>query len=352
VDPQPQLVGFDKALYPKVAHRYYGQTVFDEHANAQIVEGFLEDFFAEHVRAYIEAPRKNPFFLHYNISPPHQPIGPGHLPDKYIDMYDPEQIELRRNARTESQSPHDPQFWYRVYRSADFFWDWLAKREPRPEDADLPEGFGLRELTALYYGAITCVDDYLGRLVDTLETSGQLDHTILVFCADHGDNLGSHGLFNKNSLIEEAIRVPLIVCGPGLTPAVQENVVNLVDVAPTLLSLVGERPPAPMQGEPVHALPESVDPERATFVETGRHVAVRTATHLYGLPYREENRSIADGGAVFHDLRSDPFELSNLATTGEQGELAAALRTRLLAWDHSCPWMPRPANTQEPEARA
>lgn len=350
VDPQPQLIGFDRALYPKVAHRHYGQTVFDEHTNAQVVDEFLEDFFIDRVRSTIETPRDTPFFLHYNISTPHQPIGPGQMPEKYLNMYDPEQIELRPNTRTEGETPHDPQFWYRVYRSADFFWDWLAKREPRPEDAELPEGFGLKDLTALYYGAISCVDDYLGKLLDILEANGTLDNTIIVFCADHGDNLGSHGLFNKNSLIEEAIRVPLIMAGPGLTFGVQPNPVNLVDVAPTLLSLLGQTPPAHMQGEAVDDLPQTIDPERATFIETGRQIAIRTQTHLYGLPFDESKRCVTDGNAVFYDLQTDPYELHNLADTDEQAELRASLHDRLLAWDMGCPWMATDQNPRQAEA--
>jgi hypothetical protein len=60
---------------------------------------------------------------------------------------------------------------------------------------------------------------------------------------------------------------------------------------------------------------------------------------LYGLPFDEAGRRIAPGEAVFHDLRSDPYELRNLAKTGEQAELRAMLHDRLLAWDDGCPWM-------------
>ena len=342
VDPRPELIGFDTALYPKIAHRHYGQTVFNEKAESQVVNEFLEDFFAAHVDQLFSEQEDSdtPFFLNYNISTPHQPIGPGHLPERYVNMYSPDDIELRPNTGIEG--PHDPEFWYRVYRSADYFWDWHYGREFKPEDQKLPEGFGLRDLTALYYGAIACVDDYVGRLMNALEDHGLADNTLVVFTSDHGDNLGSHGLFNKNSLIEEAIRVPLIVAdlrrGEDGEDREGGDIASLIDIAPTLLDTAGIMPPEHMQGR---ALFREGGAD-AAFVETGRMLGVRTQTHLYGLSYDAKSREISDGETWLYDLRTDPYEMRNLADTGEQPETKAELHQRLTEWARQTPWMKQP----------
>lgn len=335
VDPQPQLVGFDTALYPRVEHRNYGQTVFDQNASSRVVDGFLEDDFAEAVDAFLAKHREGPFFLNYNISPPHPPIGPGQLPERYTTLYAPEAISLRPNTVVEGTPPHDPVFWCKVYRSADFFWDWLAKRPVKPEDDVLPEGFGLRELTALYYGAVTCVDDYVGRLLAALERHGLRDNTIVLFASDHGDNLGSHGLFNKNALIEESIRIPLVISGPVAAPSVRPGVASLVDVAPTLLDAAGITPPDHMQGRSLLRDGGS----DAAFIETGPAIGIRTPSHLYGLNYDEARRSVVDEGHVLYDLERDPYELENLAGMPAHAETEALLRERLLAWDRDTLWM-------------
>ena len=183
-----------------------------------------------------------------------------------------------------------------------------------------------------------------------LEQSGQADNTIVVFTADHGDNLGSHHLWNKNSLNEEAIRVPFIVSWPGhLTPAVVDtHVVSLVDVAPTLLGLSGMPIPAHMQGRdltPVLLGEASQVGDGAAYIEniTGE-LGVRTPTHLFAVmtDLHEGNptRILTDDAMQFFDLRDDPFEMTNLAKTDAQRDLAANLRDRLLTWDSTTPWMP------------
>jgi choline-sulfatase len=117
--------------------------------------------------------------------------------------------------------------------------------------------------------------------------------TLVIFTSDHGDNLGSHGLWNKQYMIEEAIRVPFIVSQPGAVPArvVAGQVASLLDLAPTIL------------GYPSHP-----------------------ADHIEDAPHQ------------FFDLRTDPFESDNLAPTDRQVPLAAELRERLVRWHHETPY--------------
>ena len=108
----------------------------------------------------------------------------------------------------------------------------------RPVTDRLPDGFDLRDLTALYYGAISWVDDIVGEVMRRLEASGQLDNTIVCFLSDHGDNLGSHQVWNKDRFWEESIRIPYMLRGPGVKAGCHntEEQAQLIDVMPTIRS--------------------------------------------------------------------------------------------------------------------
>ncbi len=98
-----------------------------------------------------------------------------------------------------------------------------------------------RRIIQHYYAAISLVDDCVGRLLETLEECGQRHQTLIVFVADHGEHLGNHGLLRKTSFhYDEILRVPMILSGPGC-PAGRRvrGLVELVDVYPTLLGLLG-----------------------------------------------------------------------------------------------------------------
>jgi choline-sulfatase len=288
------------------------------------------------------------------------PIGPAEMPDRYVSMYDPASLPMRGNVFRDGAMAYDAK-WFKVYRVWDYFWrvwgaGWHAEPEygypeavgELPSDA-LPEGFDLRDLTALYYGATTCVDDLVGRLVDALAANGLAENTILLFTSDHGDNLGSHHLFNKDCLYEESIRIPFIVRYPaGIAPA--ENgaqIAQLVDVMPTLLDLCGLEVPGSVQGQslaPVLRGEGEALPGNAAYIETppfhfGRPcVGVRTPTHLYGAYLSAERGEMAELWG-FYDLRDDPLQERNLIETGAQAECACELHAQLAAWHEGTPWL-------------
>jgi arylsulfatase A-like enzyme len=178
-----------------------------------------------------------------------------------------------------------------------------------------------------------------------LAQTGQRDNTIVVVTSDHGENMGSHHLWNKISVNEEALRVPMIVAHAGtLAPrVVDDQVASLVDVAPTLLGTLGIDPPAFMQGADLLA---GGRPQRegAAFAENlCGELAIRTPTHTYAVLTRTAEggpeRELVDDAFLFTDLREDPYQMTNLAETGEQAALGRELRERILAWDRATPWL-------------
>lgn len=339
IEPTPRLLGFDRAWYPDFEHRYYRQRYWDQDDRASTVEPFTLEVEAERVEAFMaeRAAADVPFFLYYNIGTPHQPIGPGHLPERYVRRYGRDDVQLRPNVFVNGEMAHS-RWWYSVYRSAEFFWRDL-RQEPQ-DPADLaPEDCDLRDLYALYYGAIACTDDLLGRMLTALADQGLAEDTIVVFASDHGDNLGSHHRFNKNSLLEEATRIPLVVRVPGAPAGVCEQSVSLIDVMPTLLELCELPVPEPVQGR---SLAPSVrgDSQPAgdgVFIETGNRIAIHTGSHLLGLPrdaFQHGELPDVATGECFYDVAADPGQMRDLTGTGEQADLRRELRDRLVAWHH------------------
>lgn len=99
----------------------------------------------------------------------------------------------------------------------------------------------LRNIKAYYYACISFVDYQVGRILDGLEESGQLDRTLILFTGDHGEHLGDYNCFGKRSMHDSCARIPMIASLPGRFEPGQtcDTPVNLVDLAPTFLAAAG-----------------------------------------------------------------------------------------------------------------
>ncbi len=160
--------------------------------------------------------------------------------------------------------------------------------------------------------SLQAVDDLVGRLVDVLEETGQLDRTVIVFASDNGFFLGEHRIADGKLLpYEESIRVPLIVRGGGFPAGhTAEQPVANIDLAPTLVQLTGARARRKMDGRSL--LPLALDPslglDRSVLIEGGSrnsakpsYEAIRTSRWLY-VEYRT-------GARELYDLQADPLQL-------------------------------------------
>ena len=344
IDADPARSGFDRTLLPNIIHRHYGQEYREDGGPAFTVPEFAPEFEMRRVSDFLRQRRDRPFFLFHNISQPHMPLGPGNCPESYLRMYDRNAVPLRPNVFRDGRMAYDRE-WFVIYTNPDYWYrKWCLREPPRATDR-VPDDYDLRDLTAQYYSLVTCADDQVGALMKSLDAAGLSDDTIVVFLSDHGDNLGSHGCFNKQLLIEESIRIPFIVRWPGrIRPGVDRaHVAQLIDVMPTVLDMCGLPPASGVQGRSLAGLLEgragAGRPERA-FIETPAGLlGVRTPTHLYGMHVDWATRRITTSRHQFFDLRSDPYELRNLAGTSEQTDVAEELRVALTAWHASTRWM-------------
>jgi arylsulfatase A-like enzyme len=345
---KPDLVGFDECTYPAEPHRNNNQDYFIGNEKIR-TEGFGPDFEIDRAGEFVQNNSDRPFFLHFNVSPPHFPFND--MPESYIHQYAPDEAVLRANAEMacdrESQD-----FWFRTYM-------WGAAFRLEKQQLPMPEGFNLRALTAMYYGMIKCVDDYVGKMTELLRRFGLLENTLFVFLSDHGDNLGSHCLFNKMRCTEESIRIPLVFSWPGQIPtsANSEQMISTIDVMPTVLGLLGMTAPEGVQGRDLsavirgecvtsgdnHAIIESIAGDRCIRTPSMKYNRMEQdglwewEDYLQYCGVRTYRDAVDDAVQLF-DLTRDPYEMQNMAGSREYRELEQTLKEKLDQWETETGW--------------
>jgi arylsulfatase A-like enzyme len=186
-----------------------------------------------------------------------------------------------------------------------------------------PDEFDAQSIIARYYAMIALVDDKIGEILAALERSGQYDNTLIIFTSDHGESLGDHGLVEKGCRFYEGlVRVPLIFSWrghfkPGL---VQEALVELADITPTLLEICGLPQPDRMQGKSILKLLNGESDHHRDYVRSEYyHVLMPRADNgfegSYGTMFRTERYKLVvyhgHGTGELFDLQADPKEFVN-----------------------------------------
>ena len=178
-----------------------------------------------------------------------------------------------------------------------------------------------RALVTNYYAMIELIDEQIGRLLDELERTGQREQTVIIFMSDHGEMLGDHGLFLKGAYFYEGlVHVPLIISWPiQFKPRRVDQLVELVDIAPTLLELTGQDMPSGMQGKSL--LPLLTNHESKTLHKESVYCEFYSAlkgsheniygTMLFDGRYKIIRYHNCEYGELY-DLHADPNEYHNL----------------------------------------
>ncbi len=182
---------------------------------------------------------RRPWLLSVNPFDPHHPFDPpAELLNRYLPLI--ERIPLPNYV--EGELANKPVFQQRDHRGAYNRPGSFAAAEMSPDDHRL--------IRAAYWAMIDLIDIAVGRMLQALEETDQLGRTLVVFTSDHGELLGDHGLYLKGPhFYEPSIRVPLILSWPGhIAPGQSAELVELVDLAPTLLAACGLPPYPGMQG--------------------------------------------------------------------------------------------------------
>lgn len=281
------------------------------HGNRAFISGLPEEFSLEAwigrkaVEFLSTRDRKRPFFLNVSFQRPHDPFAP---PATKAGEYAPERLRLPENADDflEKSFFGKPAFMQRLAEMS------RGSGYPfRPKDAS-----ELKSQLAAYLTLVSMIDSEIGNIISELRRIGDLDNTIICYVSDHGDFAGEHGLILKNLGIYESIhRIPWIMAGPGIPSGlVCEELVESVDLFPTLCSLAGVAAPTGLDGKPLFDAGQFLSPARsAVFCEWDfvnepqtRVLAVRTLSHR--LVYYLD--AVEDG--ELYDIVRDPGEVNNL----------------------------------------
>lgn len=202
-------------------------------------------------------------------------------------------------------------------------WPTVEAMNARAESGEPPPDEVLDRVRSLYRGNFAYVDDLVGQLLECLEDREVEDETIVIVTADHGEALFEHGYIGHNTqLYEESVRVPLIVKLPGTGPRRVDDVVELIDLAPTILELAGTPVPDTMQGKSLF------DPnaDRLAFTRTvwvRARYSVRSESHKLIWDSRT-------GETELYDLAADAGETQNIY--GDDAFVSGYLEQRLFAW--------------------
>ena len=243
-----------------------------------------------------------PWMLCINTFEPHPPFNP---PYEYYRRFDPESMPGAHYQETDIAAQ-------RKLADAGIYFQHAA----RP-----PYEMDQRKTQAAYYAMIEFIDHEIGVIVEKLASMNQLDNTVVIFTSDHGEMLGDHGLFNKGCrFYEGAVRVPLIWWRPGLFRQDMrcDELVELTDIAPTLLELAGLEVPALMQGKSLLPLLQGTAPigPHRSYVRSEFYDSQASPNATFATMYLEGNWKLIDyhsaGTGELFNLEEDPWEFRNM----------------------------------------
>jgi arylsulfatase A-like enzyme len=275
---------------------------------------------------FMREKRAGPWLMSVNIFAPHHPFDPS---PEYLDRYDPDKMPDPDYREGELA---DKPLFQRIDHDGAYGGTAIAfsKLSPRRR----------REVTAAYYAMITQADDNIGRMLKALDDSGQRENTVVVFMSDHGELLGDHGIYLKGPYSYDcSIRVPLLISWPGHFKAGvrSDALVELVDVAPTLLEAAGLPVPRRVQGKALTGiLTDEADPhthkpyayaEYYAPTPGRRDVPDAMLTMLRTRDAKVTAYAGLDVGELY-DLKADPGEHVNLWDDPKAKDMKADLLKR------------------------
>lgn len=274
---------------------------------------------------------KQPYMITWSDYGPH---GPHNCPTPYYERIDPTKIELPKNLDRPRCYDKDPS---------------CAAYDDMGEE-------NIREYLRCYYGLIMQIDDQIGRILRELETRGELDDTMIVFTADHGDMCGAHKTAGGKAIwafYDEVANVPLIIHWPrGIRGGRKvKTLVNGVDVMPTILDYAGLPIPTQCQGESLRKIIDGKeDMSRTAYCEathpTAQVIRRMIRTQEWKLWFYYDNwtkdKSWREGRPpAMYNIAQDPGEERNLADDPKYAADRKKLIDQLLGWmeSNNDPWL-------------
>lgn len=308
-------------------------------------EYHYDAWIAERTNALMEeySERDENFFIWASFFDPHFPQL---VPEPWDTMYDPDDITVPKMVEGEHDE-NPPHFALTQEINPDISQYTESGKYIHGVHSHVMDRDELKKRTAVYYGMVSLMDKYIGKILDKLEELGLADNTVVVFTTDHGDFFGQHGLVHKGPFhYEDLIKIPFIARYPGMIPE-NKNVSamqSLVDLAPTFLSICDIPIPRDMTGvDQSKVWFGQEDMARDHIICENRHEP--TTIHLK--TYVDKRYKITvyynrEYGELY-DLEEDPNEINNLWNDPAYSELKMELLLKYI-WAElgkEPMWMPR-----------
>ncbi|MCZ6634577.1 MAG: sulfatase-like hydrolase/transferase [bacterium] len=278
------------------------------HDSVLPTEGFADTYIGQRAVEWIDTiPDDFPWHMFVSFVGPHDPFDP---PTEYADKYRGAEMPPPISADLTGK----PRYL-----------------EGRIKTNDMTDEEVL-ETRRQYCAATELIDDQVGAILDAVERRGMSDNTYVIFASDHGEMLGDHGCYTKSVPYESALRVPLIVAGPGIEGGRKnDGPVELIDVNPTICELAGLSAQANIDAQSFNpVLQGETDQHRTEAVSAIRNFRlIRTSRYKLIENYNDLTE--------LYDLEEDPEELNNIA--GENRDLVRELSRRLSQRYQEGAWM-------------
>lgn len=254
-----------------------------------------------------------PLFAWVSFPDPHPPFL---APKPWCDLYHPDEVDLPRHWQLDLDNRP---WWHRAFLESP------VRHNLKREHAEGGKNWGvvdplderqLRDITAIYYGMIAWIDAQVGRILEALEASNELENTIIVFISDHGEWLGDHGLLLKGPMLYDGLlRVPCLIRGPSIPEGVVvKDPVSTVDLRQTLADLAGIEA-SPDNGRSLRSVMlGKVSRDFALNeweVDAARSGIDMDLTTVRSQRYRMSVDLKTETGELY-DLHDDPSEMANL----------------------------------------
>lgn len=328
--PRP---GFDYWASHKGQGNYYDNE-FNINGVRQRLPGYYTHRVTDLATQWLRQPHDRPFLLILGHKAPHTPFTPE---EAYRHIFDGVEIPYPASAFQLDGKPDWVKerlvTWHGIYGPLFGF------REKFPDER--PEAVAdFARFVRSYLATIVSVDDSLGKVLQTLEETGRLDHTLIIFTSDNGMLLGEYGMTDKRTMHEPSIRVPLLVRYPPLVrpgTVVREMVLN-IDLAPSVLDICG-LPPFKTHGRSWKPLLDgsATDWRKSWYYEynyekqfpyTPNVRGVRTDRYKY-VHYPHGDGTPDRHRAELYDLQNDPEERYNRIDDPAYAEVLQQLQTEL-----------------------
>jgi arylsulfatase A-like enzyme len=298
----------------------------------------------EFVRWLGEQDKVSPWFAHLSFISPHPPFI---VPEPYNTLYDAaDGPAFARREGWEREAAAHPFLAYVLGR--------LEKEKFLPGMKGKVRDFSedeFRAIRALYWGMVTETDAQLGRVFGAVRKAGAWDDTIVILTSDHAEMMGDHFLLGKGGFFDPSYHIPLIVRDPrrGRTAGRRvERFTEAVDVMPTLLDLLGQTPPAHLDGRSLAPFLDGRTPtgwrEAAHWEFDFRSIGKGSAERHFGLRPQQCNLAVLRGERwkyvhfggglppLLYDMEADPGESHDLAADPAFLSVRLEHAERLLSW--------------------